>query len=67
MNDPLKPEFKHATVRIFGGFTSGERRRIANQVDKAGNLVVTIRDDRIEVAFDNTETVYTLRPEECWE
>lgn len=55
---PAKPSFKKAHVRIFGVFSEEDRRRIAAHDDIGGNLVVTIRDNEITVAFDQSDHVY---------
>lgn len=57
---PDYPVFKKATVRFFGGFNVDERQRIGQHEDTSGNLVVTVHDDVIEVAFDSSDHVYTL-------
>lgn len=52
------PEFHKATVRIFGAFSPSEREHISQHRDIPGNLVVTIRDNQIVVAFDQSDHVY---------
>jgi hypothetical protein len=54
------PYFKKATVRIYGAFSEAEREKISQHDDRAGNLVVTIRDNSIEVAFDSSDHVYSI-------
>lgn len=54
-------EFKKANVRIFGTFTEKQIKSIASHEDKSGNLMVTIRDDEITVAFDQSDHVYIAK------